>query len=245
MTFSNQVRAGRQNPVIKTAAATGAGMALGFLLTFFLLISPAIRWLTGLLDPLQLFLQILFGLLLIFVTVGLGGAAGGSWAGAAISSFSEDTTRSKFIVRGAISFGIAHALMFIPAVALVALTSFFNQDLDVSLTKLPRLIGLLGVLYGLIGGLIFGLSTAGLKRALAVTLASAAGFGIGGEPLLDLAGRAFFKPAVWIADLNPVHGVDNGILAAFRVIDGERGQGGEQSQRNGDKAHGGLLVQMH
>ncbi len=191
MTPTNQTGTKSSNPIAKTSLAFGAGMALGFLLIFFLLISPIIRWLVNLLDPLQLFLQLLLGLLLIFFSVGLGGAAAGAWGGWAISSFSEATSRRKFIVHGAISFAIAHALLFIPTVALVALAAFFNQDIDVGLTKLPRLMGLLGVLYGLVGGLIFGLWTAGLKRALAVTLASAAGFGIGGLLLgLTIRGAA-------------------------------------------------------
>ena len=37
-----------------------------------------------------------------------GGAAAGAWGGAAISSFSEATTRRKFILRGAISFGTSY-----------------------------------------------------------------------------------------------------------------------------------------
>jgi phosphatidylserine/phosphatidylglycerophosphate/cardiolipin synthase-like enzyme len=180
MTSSNQTGTRELNPIILTALAFGLGMALGFLLIFFLFISPIIGGLVNILDPLQLFLKLLLGILLIFVVVGLGGTAAGAWGSAAISSYSEATSRRKFITRGAISFGIAHAVLFIPAVALVALTSFFNQDLDVSFTKLPRLMGLLGILYGLIGGLIFGLWTGGLKRVLAVVLASAAGFGLGG-----------------------------------------------------------------
>ena len=169
-----------QRPILYTALALGAGMAVGFLLTYLILISPIIDWIVGLIDPLQVPIKIVIGLFLFLGSIGLGGALAGAWGGLAISRFSEATTRTHFVWRGALSFFVAHALLALPTVALVAFASFFNQDIDVSWTKLPRLMLLIGILYGLVAGLLFGLLTAGLKRFLWVTLAAIAGFGLGG-----------------------------------------------------------------
>ncbi len=171
---------GVRYPMGFSAFAFGAGMALGFLLIYLILISPIIGWIVGLIDPLQLPIKIVAGLFLYLITIGLGGAVAGAWGGLAISRFSEATSRRHFVWRGALSFFSAHALIVLPTIALIALASFFNQDIDVSWTKLPRLLLLIGVLYGLTGGLLFGLLTAGLRRFLWILLAAVGGFGLGG-----------------------------------------------------------------
>ena len=167
-------------PIGYSTLAYGIGMALGFLLIYLIFISPIISWIVGLIDPLQVPIKIVIGLFLYLGTIGLGGAVAGAWGGLAISRFSEATTQRHFVWRGALSFFITHLLLALPTIALVALTSFFNQDIDVSWTKLPRLMLLIGLLYGLVGGLLFGLLTAGLRRFLWVVLAAVGGFGLGG-----------------------------------------------------------------
>lgn len=193
-TESSEIR----NPILFSALAFGAGMALGFLLTYLLLISPILDWIVGLVNDQQPFLKILLGLVLLLGTLGLGGAAAGAWGGLSLSRFSEATSERRFLWRGAVSFFVAHALLAIPAIVLVAAASFFNHDLDVSWTKLPRLMLLIGILYGLIGGLLFGLLTAGLRRFLWVTLAAVAGFGVGGLFLgLILRAAADWQGGLW------------------------------------------------
>ena len=155
-------------------------MALGFLLIYLLLISPIVTWLIDLVVDQQPFVKIILGLLIFLGTIGLGGAVAGAWGGLAISRFSKASTKKHFLWRGALSFFLAHLLVVIPAIALIFAISFFNPDIDVSSSKLPRLILLIGLLYGLVSGLLFGLLTAGLRRFLLVVLAAMAGFGLGG-----------------------------------------------------------------
>lgn len=167
-------------PAGYSALSFGVGMALGFLFIYLVFISPIVRGLVGLIDPLQLPIKIVAGLFLYLATIGLGGALAGGLGGLSIGRFSQATTRRRFVWRGALSFFFAHAVMALPTVALVAAASFFNQDLDVSWTKLPRLLLLIGLLYGLVGGLLFGLLTVGLRRFFWVVLAAMGGFGLGG-----------------------------------------------------------------
>jgi phosphatidylserine/phosphatidylglycerophosphate/cardiolipin synthase-like enzyme len=167
-------------PILYTALAMGSGMALGFLIIYFLLQSPLIRLIAGLIPDSQPFIQILFGIFLFLGTIGLGGALAGVLGGQAISRFSAATSESRFEWRGAISFFFAQALMAIPTLAILAVVSFFNQDIDVNYGKLPIIFSLVGLLYGLIGGLLFGLLTADLRRTFWITLAAMAGFGAGG-----------------------------------------------------------------
>jgi phosphatidylserine/phosphatidylglycerophosphate/cardiolipin synthase-like enzyme/MFS family permease len=167
-------------PILYTALAMGSGMALGFLIIYFLLQSPLIRFTAGMVPDSQPFVQLLFGIFLFLGTIGLGGALMGVLGGRAISRFSSATSESHFEWRSAFSFFIAQTLMAIPTLAIVAIVSFFNQDIDVNYGKLPLVFALIGILYGLIGGLLFGLLTAGLRRTFWITLAAMAGFGAGG-----------------------------------------------------------------
>ncbi len=203
---TTESREGVPYPVGFGALAFGAGMALGFLFIYLIFISPIIRWIVGLIDPLQIPIKIAIGLVLYLGTIGLGGAIAGAWGGLAISRFSQATTQRRFVWRGVLSFFIAQALMALPTIAILAFASFFNQDIDVSWTKLPRLLLVVGLLYGLIGGLVFGLLTAGLRRFLWVVLAAAGGFGLGGF-LFGLVLRG-------AADL------DSGLLRLLAVLTG-------------------------
>ncbi|MFN2134693.1 MAG: phospholipase D-like domain-containing protein [Candidatus Promineifilaceae bacterium] len=187
-----------QYPLGVSALAFGAGMALGFIIVYFLLSSPLIRAIAALVEDGQPFVKVLFGIFLFLGTIGLGGALAGVMGGHALSRFSDAATEQRFQRRGAISFFVAHAVMALPALAMVGMVSFFNQDIDVSFSKLPMLFGLIGLLYGLLGGLLFGLQTAGLVRTLWVTLASMVGFGLGGLLLgLILRGAADLDPGFW------------------------------------------------
>jgi phosphatidylserine/phosphatidylglycerophosphate/cardiolipin synthase-like enzyme len=187
-----------ERPILSTAVAMGSGMALGFFLTYVLVQSPIIRAVAGFLPDSQPFIQLLFGIFLFLGALGLGGALMGVLGGHAISRFSRATSEGAFEWRGALSFFIAQALMALPALAIVAIVSFFNQDIDVNHGKLPAVFALVGVLYGLLGGLFFGLLTAGLRRTFWITLASAAGFGLGGLLLgIALRGAAEFGPGFW------------------------------------------------
>jgi len=159
----------------------GAGMAAGLLLSYFLLSNQVARSLVSVLDQQQYFLKMLFALFFLLGISGLGGALAGALAGWAIEKYSTVSAQgTSYIWRGALSFFIAHFVIVLPALAYALLTSFFHPDVDVSWTRLPQMFGALGVLYGLIGGALFGLLTVGLRRFLWIVLAAATGFGLGG-----------------------------------------------------------------
>ncbi len=180
MTTETPERREIQHTILFSAFAFGAGMMLGFLLIFLLLVSPILDWIVGLIDGQQPFIKILVGLLLFLGTVGLGGAVAGAWGGLALSRFSDAATDRRFMVRGALSFFLANVVMVLPAIIVLAAVAFLSPDLDVSQTKLPLLMAMLGLLYGALAGLLFGLFTAGFLRTFWVTIVSALGFALGG-----------------------------------------------------------------
>ncbi len=185
-------------PLAYSALAYGTGMGLGYLIIYFLLRGPLVRAMTTLVADDQPFIRVLLGIFLFLGVIGLAGALSGALGGYALSRFSDAATEKRFMRRGALSFYVAHALMALPALAIVAFVAFFNQDIDVSPAKLPVLLGVIGLLYGLIAGLLMGLQTAGLRRTLWVTVASIIGFGLGGLLLgLLLRGAAALEPGFW------------------------------------------------
>jgi hypothetical protein len=195
---TNAVKNQANRPVLHTALAMGTGMALGFLIVYFLLESSIIKFITGLFNNGQPFLQILSGIVLFLGIAGLGGGLMGVLGGHAIGRFSSASSRNRFEWSGALSFFMAQALMALPTLAIVAVVSFFNQDIDVNYGKLPTIFAVIGLLYGLIGGLLFGFLTAGLRRTFWITLASTAGFGLGGLLLgIILRGTVEMDPGFW------------------------------------------------
>jgi phosphatidylserine/phosphatidylglycerophosphate/cardiolipin synthase-like enzyme/MFS family permease len=183
-------------PITVTALMFGVGMALGFFMGYFLLKSPLIRAIAGLVGDDQPFIALLFGIFLFLGTIGLAGGLAGLMGGHALARFSDAATEKRFKRRGALSFFLAHAIIALPTLAVLAVAAFFNQDIDVSFSKLPLVLGLLGLAYGLLAGLLFGLQTAGFVRTLPVLVSAAVGFGAGGL----LLGLLLRLAADWDAD---------------------------------------------
>lgn len=180
-TLGDQIRSQIwRSRILFSALAFGAGMTLGFLFTFLILISPIVSGIVDLLAPAQPLIQILLGVFLFLGAVGLGGAVAGALGGWALSRFSNATTAGRFLWRGALSFFLAQVLMAVPAIAVLAVVAFLNPDIDFSRSKLPLTLMYIGLIYGGIAGLIFGLLTAGLRRTLGVMVAAIVGFAVGG-----------------------------------------------------------------
>ncbi len=169
-----------QRAMILSALGYGAGLAVGTLLILFLLNNQLIDTLVSLLDRLQVFLRLLSGIGLVFVVVGLGGAAGGAIGGWVLSGVSEVGDRRRFAWRSAVSFFLAHAILVIPLLLITFVVGFLNPDIDTTFGRLPVLFAFNGLLYGALAGLLLGWQTVGLRQTLGVFLASLIGFGVGG-----------------------------------------------------------------
>ncbi|NCF65987.1 MAG: hypothetical protein GWP61_08430 [Chloroflexi bacterium] len=169
-----------QRAMVLSALGYGAGMAAGTLLIFFLLNNQLIDALVSLLDRLQIFLRLLFGIALIFVVVGLGGGVGGAIGGWVLSGVSDADNRRSFTWRSGASFFLAHAILVIPLLLVTYFVGFLNPDIDTTFSKLPTLFAAYGLLYGALAGLLLGWLTVGLRQTLGVFLASLIGFGVGG-----------------------------------------------------------------
>ena len=169
-----------KRPSVIAAGGFGLGMVLGTMLIYTLFSSQVLNILFDAILGFQLFLIILFGVLLTILTFGLGGAVAGSIGGWSISRSHPDLDKRKMIWRGTFSFFAAHAILVIPLLLAAAIVSFLNQDLGNDLTKLPRFFGFFGFLYGFLGSLLFGGLTFGLRNMFKIVLAGTMGFWIGG-----------------------------------------------------------------
>ena len=166
----------------------GIGLAAGMLLAVFFINNGAIRTLGSFVDPLQLFLRLLFGLFLLLLFVALSGGIGGAIGGWGLAQVTELADRRRVIWRSASSFLITHALLIIPIVLLTLVIGFLNKDIDVRFGRLPGLFLVYGLVYGALVGLLLGWLLVGLRRCLGVLLSSTAGFASGGW----LAGAALY-----------------------------------------------------
>lgn len=166
--------------IIVSAAGYGGGLAGASLLAYFLLNNEGIRLLLSWLDRLQLFLYLVFAILLFVIIISLAGGIGGAIGGYLLSGENDLGNRRRFAWRSGLSFFFTNLIVILPLLLLSAVIGFLNQDLDVRLGRLPALFGVYGLVYGAIAGLLLGLLTVGLRRMLRLFLASLIGFGLGG-----------------------------------------------------------------
>ena len=163
-----------------SAAGYGGGLTIGSLLAYFLLNNQGIRFLLSWLDSLQLFLYLIFAIGLFVIISGLGGGLGGAIGGWLLSGANDLGSQRRFAWRSGLSFFVTHVVVVLPMILLTAVIGFLNQNLDIELSRLPRLFGVYGLVYGAVAGLLLGLLTVGLRRMWRIFPASILGFGLGG-----------------------------------------------------------------
>jgi phosphatidylserine/phosphatidylglycerophosphate/cardiolipin synthase-like enzyme len=153
---------------------------MGTTLIIILFQNPVIDALVNLLDPLQLFLRLLFALVLIFIVVGLGGAVAGAIGGRTLSNLIKGSDRRRIVWRSALSFFVTNMSLVLPFFLATVVVAFFNPHIDIDMTILLTLFAIFGLVYGLLAGLLLGWLTVGLRNSLGVLLLSASGFALGG-----------------------------------------------------------------
>ncbi len=175
-----------------SALGYGVGMFVGSLVSLLLLISGLGTFILSLVSNFQPFLKLLLAAVLVVTLVGAAGAVAGAFGGYVLSRKLGVQNRRRFIWRSGASLFAATAIMIIPAVAIVIVVGFMNDDLELSVGKLPAVFGFIGLLYGAIAGLFIGLLIAGLRQTLGPLLATTMGFAAGGA-LLGLGIHLLFR----------------------------------------------------
>ena len=161
------------------------------------------------------------GITLILLVVGLGGAIGGAIGGLALSTINK-SSKSGYAWRGAVSLGVSYAIVLAPVTITIALISFY-QIAESSPIMLMVPLGLMGVIFGIVSGLIFGLLTAG-RDTWRVVLMSMVGFALGGGGFGYCLwgyffGTAGFREGLWLLFVGFfIFGAFGGAADVFRIF---------------------------
>lgn len=137
------------------------------------------EWLIKLVPQGQPLVRLLAALLLIFLGMGIAGAAYGVMAGMTLHRIDPRGSRRRYILGGGFSYGIAYAILLVPILLLIALLGQYNLGSSKDPASFITLFGLIGLIYGLFSGLVLALVTVKVRYSwlplLASTLGSAAG----------------------------------------------------------------------
>ncbi len=160
------------------AAGYGTGFVLGSLLSYLLFIS-------GLADLLLNYFttgRLVIGLLLVLVTIGIGGAVTGAIGGAALSLAHQSPRKVSHAWRSALSFAVSNSIIIIPMAMAVSLISFYDLS-EMSPIGLMIPLWMLGGILGAAGGLVLGLLTVSRRDTWRVALTGTISFACGGSAL--------------------------------------------------------------
>lgn len=171
-------RLGQRKPwqqIITTGLAFGTGLVLGNLLAqvLFAVIAP------GAFGRLGENLRLLIGVVLVILIMALAGGIGGFLGGWTLPVIGKERGKYGFAKPTAISMGVVFGTFLFLAVFGISLLT----RLDV--TSAPaidyvRIFLFVGAIFGLVYGLLQGMTTVGLRHTGSIVLASTLGFAVGG-----------------------------------------------------------------
>jgi len=167
-------------------------MLVGSLISLLIIVSGLGSLILSLFGNNQPFLKLLLAVVLVVVILGAAGEIAGVIGGYFLSRKLQVANRRRFIWRSGSSLFAATAIMIIPTLAIVIVVGFMNEDLELSVGKLPAVFASIGLLYGAIAGLFVGLLIAGLRQTLGPLLSTTVGFIMGGA-FLGLGFHLIFR----------------------------------------------------
>ncbi len=156
--------------------AGGLGMFLGVLL----LKSPLISSLMSLVDQAQPLQRLVVALVIFFVGMALSGVILGALGGWVLTLVDSLALQRRYILAGAAAFAVAQAIFVPLGLFLASLLGIYYNQIDADPAHLPILLGLFGLFYGMVVGIIFGLASVGFKYGWGVLFAAMMGGLLGG-----------------------------------------------------------------
>ncbi len=172
---------------LRSTALSAAGYGLGFTLGAML---SSVMYRSSLFDPLLRTLEtgrLVVGITAILLIAGLGGAVGGALGGATLAyAYRQSDQWRGYAWRSALAFGLSFAIVAVPLTIAIAFFSFYNLT-EISPLALMFPLGVMGLAFGLVGGMIMGLLNPEIP-AWRVVLVAMFSFSLGGAAL----GRGLF-----------------------------------------------------
>jgi len=105
------------------------GGIIGALATYIIFSSGVLSIVVNLVSPGQPFLRYLFGIVLAFIGIGLGGAVDGLVCGYTLHLIDQEGSNKRYLLGGAFSTGISQAILVIPILQFISMVSIYNVGL--------------------------------------------------------------------------------------------------------------------
>src|SRR4030042_3305910 len=184
------------------------GGIIGALATYIIFSSGVLSIVVNLVSPGQPFLRYLFGIVLAFIGIGLGGTVDGLVCGYTLHLIDQEGSYRRYLLGGAFSTGISQAILVIPILLFISLVSIYNVGSQNDPATFIILFALIGGLFGFLNGAILSLVTLRLRYAWIAWL---------GYFLASLVGGAVFGLLLWRPEwISSV--VSNGVAVPLFLI---------------------------
>jgi phosphatidylserine/phosphatidylglycerophosphate/cardiolipin synthase-like enzyme/MFS family permease len=166
--------------LLVAALGFAAAGALGLILAVILLKSPLTAGLVGLVDASQPLQRLVLALVLFLIGMAISGVVIGSLGGWVLTVVDPLALRRRYVWTGAVAFAVPQTILVPLALILASLLGIYYNNIDVNPAHLPVLFGIFGLFYGMLAGVIFGLSSVGFKYGWGVLFAAMMGGALGG-----------------------------------------------------------------
>ncbi|MCO6451839.1 MAG: hypothetical protein J5I90_13730 [Caldilineales bacterium] len=221
-----------------------AGSFIGALIAAIIFRSGITGWVLGFIPSGQAFLRLLGGIILIYLVIALSAGIGGFSAGYAAWRIDQSPSRRRYALGGAWAFAAAEAILLIPLLLYFAFAALYQNGVMGEQVRYGILLGIFGLFYGLLVGIILALLTVKIRYSWIVIVASVLGFGLAmgiigfllryvGEAEIGTLQTATLALRLAIAGLI-LHGVGGAALGlAFARIARKRAILGDERMRSG------------
>lgn len=158
------------------------------LATFIILRSGLPGLIINLIPEEQSFIRLIWGILIVFIAVGLGGAVGGLLRGYSLHKIDRLGSQKRYIWGGAYSTWISQGILVVFVLLLIGLISLYNNGSLRDPASYIVFFALVGGLFGLLNGVVLAMITIRLRYAWMVWL---------GYLFASVLGGALFGVLVW------------------------------------------------
>ncbi len=164
------------------------GGIVSALATFIILRSGLPGLIINLIPEEQSFIRLVWGIVIVFITVGLGGAVGGLVRGYSLHQIDRLGSQKRYLWGGAYSTWISQGILVVLVLLLIGLISLYNNGSLRDPASYIVFFALVGGLFGLLNGATLALITIRLRYAWLVWL---------GYLFASVLGGAAFGVLVW------------------------------------------------
>ena len=164
------------------------GGTIGALATYIIFTTGVMSLVVNFVSSEQPFIRYLFGIVLAFIGIGLGGTVDGLVCGYTLHLIDQEGSNKRYLLGGAFSTGISQGILVIPILLFISLVSIYNVGSQNDPASFISLFALIGGLFGLLNGAILSFATLRLRYAWIAWL---------GYFIASLLGGALFGLLIW------------------------------------------------